>query len=980
MGAEDVTRWVWRVIRILAVLLAVVLGQFISSWSEGAWRLDVIVLATVARETKSIVLRVLAACLALITAFAVSGVSVLTTTEVLIALGESIAIALILTRCTRRLGGDALPALRFGVAASYLLLLIIVGAAVEALASPGHIDPGGTTPFLILVVLSALPLAIGVFFAGSLAARTILDRGAEPRMSKLSGAFVALALTGVAAQITTQYWSAQEDQTLSTASATLAASFQQTVSSDVDSLVARAGAAPRTPLVDQPAFDRWIKAFFFGNPSLSAVALVEGTPGAYSATYVTDRQGVALDLGPLLGQGPDDMPKLMAAGMTGAPFLLGVRSIPGADASPQPSLIYVAAITKAPEVAVQQFLVIAVSLPVAFAEATVSLGSLREQLILGLVEHSFPEGGPDTLAAGIANVNVAQANAIDQTSSTDAAFGDYSFSAVVTPGEGFGTPIVIRVLVLGGLGILGLGGVLLVLQAANSRARIRQELEEREGLLAAALDAAPGMVMLADSEYKVLVSNGTPANKQDRIGRHVLDVLPFSMDKPDAKRVLDLLADARLGNAGWIEHVDSISDSSLSIHVVSASPVESVRVGAAKLVVQVEDVTEQRARALRTAQSERLRSLGTMAGGLAHDFNNLLFIITGYLQLLQEHDKVAGDDQLSRYADRAVDAAERGAEIAASLLAVARSQPLEATAIEVGSFLKLMFPLVRQAIGAERLAILEIGTGQLDVLIDSGQLSSSVLNLVINARDAMEPGGTVRIGVERRFVDDPNLELSAQEYVVITVGDDGAGMTAAVAERAFEPYFSTKGVGHGTGIGLAAVHSFARQSGGLVTIDTELEVGTTVTIYLPAVFAQPDGDLAAGDNRQTLNTRILVVDDESALAFLVAGWLTEHGAEVRVAENSAQALRVAEEFRPDVLLTDVRLGDPNGVDGPELADAVTRLLPDISVIFMTGYSDRMHDLKARGMHTLAKPFTKVALARVLFPSEVVISRDDARGV
>ena len=414
--------------------------------------------------------------------------------------------------------------------------------------------------------------------------------------------------------------------------------------------------------------------------------------------------------------------------------------------------------------------------------------------------------------------------------------------------------------------------------------------------------------------------------------------------------------------------------------MVSASPVESVRVGAAKLVVQVEDVTEQRARALRTAQSERLRSLGTMAGGLAHDFNNLLFIITGYLQLLQEHDKVAGDDQLSRYADRAVDAAERGAEIAASLLAVARSQPLEATAIEVGSFLKLMFPLVRQAIGAERLAILEIGTGQLDVLIDSGQLSSSVLNLVINARDAMEPGGTVRIGVERRFVDDPNLELSAQEYVVITVGDDGAGMTAAVAERAFEPYFSTKGVGHGTGIGLAAVHSFARQSGGLVTIDTELEVGTTVTIYLPAVFAQPDGDLAAGDNRQTLNTRILVVDDESALAFLVAGWLTEHGAEVRVAENSAQALRVAEEFRPDVLLTDVRLGDPNGVDGPELADAVTRLLPDISVIFMTGYSDRMHDLKARGMHTLAKPFTKVALARVLFPSEVVISRDDARGV
>jgi CheY-like chemotaxis protein len=239
----------------------------------------------------------------------------------------------------------------------------------------------------------------------------------------------------------------------------------------------------------------------------------------------------------------------------------------------------------------------------------------------------------------------------------------------------------------------------------------------------------------------------------------------------------------------------------------------------------------------------------------------------------------------------------------------------------------------------------------------------------------MEFGGTVTVAVERRTVETRDLELEPGDYVVISVQDDGSGMTPEVAQRAFDPYFSTKGVGHGTGIGLSAVYSFARQSGGVATIETERDRGTTVAIYLPAVFAQHRQQAADALAAHGPVTRVLVVDDETALAGLIAGWLTEQGADVRVAETPSQAVRVAEAFRPQVLLTDVRLGDPDGVEGPDLARQVEQVVPEVTVVFMTGYSDRMHDLLAQGKHTLAKPFTKEALGRVLFPVDAASAAD-----
>ncbi|HET7902047.1 MAG TPA: ATP-binding protein [Candidatus Nanopelagicales bacterium] len=646
--------------------------------------------------------------------------------------------------------------------------------------------------------------------------------------------------------------------------------------------------------------------------------------------------------------------------------LVGVTEATDSSGASVPIAIYVAPIKNADGSPTSELLLAAVSIPAAFDQSAAAIGALREQVssTLGLV--ASPSGRTEPVVA-VDSSGAATSAVRSQLAGTSlAGIGDYTFSVVVRPGPSFGTSILARAGIVLSILLFGLLAAALQLQSVSSRERLRRDAADREALLATALGATPGQVLIVDATGRVLISNGDHSSAGSAGGRRAIDMLPFSLHGDDGDRVRRLLERARHGEGGAVEYVDPIGEQGAATWLVQVTPVANDVAGRARSVVNITDLTEERARAVRSAQTERLRSLGTMAGGLAHDFNNLLFIISGYLQMVRDDDVVADQPRLTRYVDRAADAAERGAEIASSLLAVARSQPLEATAIEVGSFVQRLAPLVRQAVGSERVVRLEIGDGPLDVVVDSGQLSGSLLNLVINARDAMEPGGTVLVRVTRELVDDPEMELLPAEYVVIDVVDDGIGMTPEVQQRAFEPYFTTKGVGDGTGIGLAAVYSFAQQSGGLAVIESEDGRGTTVRVYLPAVFAEHIGSGAVTGVTGDVVSKVLVVDDEAALAGLIAGWLTEHGAEVRVADTPAQALRVAADFQPDLLLTDVRLGDPLGVDGPELADRVADLVPGVDVVFMTGFSDRMDELMERGAHTLAKPFTKEALVRVLF--------------
>ena len=958
-----------RLLAAVAALIAVVASEFGASWSGGMARFDIVVLATLLRELRTARLRVLVAVTALVASWAFNGATWATTGCVVISLAVSYAVAWVLTPGS--VDVEALPSRRFVRITLLLLGVVAVGSLAEAGVSAlsGTSPEGGVVTGVFTV---ALPLLVSVLAAGLVAARVILDRGAAPYASRLAGAFAALALAGVAVQLTLAYWVASEAQTLDTASTTVSASLQQAIAADLNSFAARAATVPRTPVDTQVAFDRSVRSFLYGNPTISAVALLEGQAGVYRVVYATDRQGSAPEIGGTLGGAAADAPALDAAAATSAVMLLGVRDVPGADATPAPNFVYVSK-QAVPDGDPQRFLAVALSIPVSLEQATVSLGSLRQNLALVLTEQvTDTNPSPLVLAQVVADGAAPDDAAMARAARSETMFGDIPLDLAVTPGPGFGVPRLVRGLVLGGLLLLGLLGAALVLQAANARQRASHDREEREALLEAALDAAPGLVLLVDGADRVMVSNDDGSGFR-KVGTPILDALPFGTEGRGGDDVRELIARGRAGEAASIEHVDTSSAADLRILRVSVTP---VRARGARLVVQVEDVTGDRARAMRSAQAERLRSLGTMAGGLAHDFNNLLFIITGYLQMLREDDAVADHERLLRYVDRASDAAERGAEIASSLLSVARSQPLEATAVEVGSFLTRLFPLVHQAVGTDRVAELVLGDGPLDVLVDSGQLSGSVLNLAINARDAMELGGTLSIGVERQHVDDPDLDVPAGEYVVITVVDDGCGMSVDTLERAFEPYFSTKGAGHGTGIGLAAVYSFARQSGGIATISSVRDLGTTVSLYLPAVFARERDEIMLSPVGRPPTRRVLVVDDESSLAGLIAGWLTEQGAEVRVAETPTQALRIARDFSPDVLLTDVRLGDPDGIDGPTLATQVEGVVPGVAVVFMTGFSDRMHDLQAMGMHTLAKPFTKDALGQVIFPLASTAALDD----
>jgi CheY-like chemotaxis protein len=356
-----------------------------------------------------------------------------------------------------------------------------------------------------------------------------------------------------------------------------------------------------------------------------------------------------------------------------------------------------------------------------------------------------------------------------------------------------------------------------------------------------------------------------------------------------------------------------------------------------------------------------MESIGVLAGSLAHDFNNLLFITLGYLQMLERQPIVAGDAQASTFVARAVEAVERGATVAKSLLSFARSQPLEASVITMERFIGDLRPLIDQAIGSAHTFAVDIRGEGLAVSVDQGRLSSGLLNIIFNSRDAMDTKGTITLSVER--TEATASDGSLHDMVAIAVADTGKGMPPEVAARAFEPFFTTKQVGSGTGLGLATVYSLAQQSGGWATIDSTEGAGSTVTIYLPP--AHTDAPVADDDGigGEWTIRRALVIDDEPALADLVSAWLTDLGLSVRTANTPAEAQQLAAEFKPQLVVSDANLRAD--MDGLELARTLVEVLPSLVVVFMTGFSDRIKALQAAGVATLAKPFTRDDLVKVL---------------
>jgi PAS domain S-box-containing protein len=409
-------------------------------------------------------------------------------------------------------------------------------------------------------------------------------------------------------------------------------------------------------------------------------------------------------------------------------------------------------------------------------------------------------------------------------------------------------------------------------------------------------------------------------------------------------------------------------------HVV----IDAIRDDAGKLVgfaKVTRDITERRKAeaALQEAQatmirSQKLEAIGQLTGGVAHDFNNLLQVISGNLQLLSKD--IAGNARAEMRVQSALAGVTRGSKLASQLLAFARRQPLEPRVVNVGRLIKGMDEMLRRALGGEIEVETVIAGGLWNSLVDPDQLENAVLNLAINARDAMNSEGRLTIEASNAFLDDEYVrqhdELSAGQYVMIAVTDTGTGIPSDILERVYEPFFTTKAEDKGTGLGLAMVYGFLKQSGGHVKIYSEVGAGTTVKLYLPREMAREDTLVAApsGEVKGGEET-VLVVEDDDEVREVAVSMLTELGYRVVKARDAASALVVVDSGIPiDLIFTDVMM--PGTLRSPELARKARERLPNVAVLFTSGYTQNAIVHGGRldpGVELLAKPYTREALAR-----------------
>ncbi len=367
-------------------------------------------------------------------------------------------------------------------------------------------------------------------------------------------------------------------------------------------------------------------------------------------------------------------------------------------------------------------------------------------------------------------------------------------------------------------------------------------------------------------------------------------------------------------------------------------------------------------------QSQKMESVGMLAGGIAHDFNNLLTIISGYSHMVAQ--ALAHDPKNRSAAEQVIKASDRAAALTRQLLAFSRRQLLQARVLDLNTLVEGMTPMLRRIIG-EHIDLRIDGAADLGrIHADSGQIEQVIMNLVVNARDAMPSGGKLLVETRNAEMSQPflgrHMDLRPGEYVMLAVTDTGAGMDEKTRAKVFEPFFTTKEEGHGTGLGLSMVMSIVKRAGGTVDVYSELGHGTAVKVYLPkADRSDISPTLTVAPEPVSGWETILLVEDEEAVRTLVRATLEAKGYQVLVAGNGQEALRASKEHAGPVhlMVTDLVMPDMNGRD---VARKLHRKRRTMAVLYMSGYTDTSLQHTANldsSLHFLSKPFTPAALAR-----------------
>lgn len=486
--------------------------------------------------------------------------------------------------------------------------------------------------------------------------------------------------------------------------------------------------------------------------------------------------------------------------------------------------------------------------------------------------------------------------------------------------------------------------------------RVRSTLERTRAQLDAVQDALPQLVVVFDPIRQTVIHS-------NRTYREVLGEPPVVPLWEAASAACERAR--REGSARQELELPTV-DGRMRIVEVDVSVFQRDEYdNAVRLLLVASDVTDQRELDAQLRQARRLESLGRLAGGVAHDFNNLLTVILGSAEFLEP--VLSDNPEARRDLGALTDAALQAQALTGQLLAFAKADEGRVSAVEVDALISGLLRMLRRLLGTHLKTVVDLGAPGKTVLIDSGQLQQVVVNLSVNARDAMSHAGTLTIATRARRLSEgvaPCPPLPAGEYLELTFADTGAGMSADVAEKAFEPFFTTKERGEGTGLGLSTVFGIVQRARGQVALDTQPGRGTTVRLWLP-IHSQVASSLAPPETAKPrrCGARILLVEDDASVCAVSLRALRAAGYQVTAAETPERALELTgADARFDVVVSDVVMPTMSGL---ELADALRTRIGDVPVLFVSGYAEQA--LKDRGMcisdvELLSKPFS---------PSELV---------